>query len=194
MALMLQNCGAKIISLPQFQSVPGFNILTWRDSEKIVWENRAGSGESRASYFCLKLFRGVPTIWKPDTLLATTSLDPSRWLRFRMRRHLSSFSGELSGVFVLGSKPPPLTLIAWTGLETRPSTRLTSHFKKDLLLVFLKYKRSLKIIVSWKLNILPEDLAFETCSFKYDVQSRIYSRIMQKPCKLPLVQIYPVFF
>ena len=27
------------------------------------------------------------------------------------------------GVFVLGSKPPPLTRIAWTGLETRPSTR-----------------------------------------------------------------------
>ena len=41
--------------------------------------------------------------------------------------------------------------------------------------------------------MLTEDLAFERCSFKYDVQSRIYSRIVQKPCKILLVQIYPVF-
>lgn len=32
----LQNCGAKIITLSQFQSVPGFKILMWRDGEKIV--------------------------------------------------------------------------------------------------------------------------------------------------------------
>ena len=41
--------------------------------------------------------------------------------------------------------------------------------------------------------MLTEDLVFERCSFKYDVQSRIYSRIVQKPCKILLVQIYPVF-
>lgn len=69
--------------------------------------------------FAWNCFRGVPTIWKPDTLLATTSLVPRLWLRFRMWRHLSSLSGELSGVFVLGSKPPPLTWIASTSLETR---------------------------------------------------------------------------
>ena len=147
---MLQNCGVQNISLPQFQSVPGFKILICRDGEKIVYEQIAlGVGCHTRLIFALMVFAALSlseSLTHSGLLWATTSLVPSRWLRFRMWRHLSSLSGELSGVFALGSKPSPLTRIAWTGLETWPSSRLTSHFTKDWLSVFLKYKRSLKII------------------------------------------------
>ena len=47
------------------------------------------------------------------------SLVPSRPRRFRMWRHPSSLSGKFARAIALGSKPPPVTWIARSGLCTR---------------------------------------------------------------------------
>ena len=147
---MLQNCGAKIIyyspPIPVCSRFQDTNVKRWWEN-RLVWKSRVEWRVTSVLFLLEIVFAAFPLseslthCWLPPVLFPGVGCD------FECDVTCQACQENCQEYSLLGSNPPPLTRIASTGLETRPSTRLTSHFKKDLLLVFLKYKRSLKIII-----------------------------------------------